>query len=996
MRLPNFFIAGAAKAGTTSLWRYLLQHPDIFMPTDIMYKEPAFFSDIKGVKSLKEYTLLFSDATTEKMVGEASTAYLTSPESPVRIKEMISHAKIIIMLRNPIDRAYSLYNWMASNGYESSESFEMALQMEKRNRYDNESFKHTNPEYYYNYLYFHSGLYSKQIKRYIDNFKRDQLCFIIFEEFKANIKQEIKKAFAFLCVDDSIVPDFKIYNSGKTPYSTSLQFFIRQELYKYLRPPHNNAHPLCNKIIAKLMKLNTRPEKPHAMSESIRKKLKENYIQDVQKTGELIGKDLSHWWTEFQDELPLKSTPFHPRQHETITGQIEDKRSSLKSDSDPGVESNVSLLDLPISSKDLIGEGRQDLMSESLNCLLVNDKDSAVNTQTRLLDSKINVKFLKIVHLCSHDFGGAGKAAYRLHKGLMQIGLASTMFVANKNSGDPSVKGIPSEYNGEMMPSLNVPTYQSPMWPQQRRRWEIELQKYPNRPCGLELFTDTSSVINLEQIQEIKDADIINLHWVAGILDYPSAPLALKDKHLVWTLHDMNPFTGGCHYSGKCERYKERCGACPQLGSTSDNDLSRQIWNLKNDTFQHLDVKIVAPSKWLAECASKSSLMSRYSVKVIPNGFPLDVFKPYNKTEIRKSLKVSSSAKVILFGAASLDNERKGFKYLLEALHNFSCQNDHDIILLTFGQFPAGLENPLKFPIYNLGVVSSEEQLALAYSAADVFVIPSLEDNLPNTVIEAMSCGVPVVGFNVGGIPDMVEHGKNGFLAKPQSTRSLAEGIEWVLSSPERHSQLSKHCREKVERQYDLSTQAQAYKQLYETLRPTAMNETHYAEELIKMGEDLFYKGMLDEAKRKFGEALAIDKDNSIIHNNLAVVHQKQNNMEMAEIHYLKATELDPANIDFKKNCAEFYISELGRVEDALRMYTAILEANSKDVETLLIIGHICAALENPKEAAEFYQQALQIEPSNKHARESLYRLSSSNMEVSDVTSNAQQQQDLV
>ncbi len=838
MRLPNFFIAGAAKAGTTSLWRYLLQHPDIFMPSDIMYKEPAFFSDIKGVKSLKEYASLFSNATTEKMIGEASTAYLTSPESPVRIKELISHAKIIIMLRNPIDRAYSLYNWMASNGYESSESFEMALQIEKTNRYGNESFKNSNPEYYYNYLYFHSGLYSEQIKRYIDNFSRDQLCFIIFEEFKARAKQEINKIFAFLCVDDSIVPDFKIYNSGKTPYSSSLQFFIRQELYQYLRPPYNNAHPLRNKIIAKLMQLNTRTEKPHALAESIRNRLKEKYIQDVQKAGELIGEDLSHWWTEFQDHLALKSTLFDHRQHESITGQIEDKRSILKIGNNPGVESNVSILDPPISSLDFIGDGEQNLKSKNLNCLLFSEKDSAVNTQTRALNPKKNVKSPKIVHLCSHDFGGAGKAAFRLHKGLMQIGVASTMFVANKNSGDPSVKGIPSKDSDKMIPSINVSSYQSPMWPQQRLRWENELQKYPDRPGGLEIFTDTSSVIDLGQIQEIKDAYIINLHWVAGILDYSSAPLALKNKHLVWTLHDMNPFTGGCHYSGKCERYKKRCGACPQLGSTSDNDLSRQIWNRKNYTFQNLDVKIVAPSKWLAECASKSSLMSRCSVQVIPNGFPLEIFKQYNKTEIRKSLKIPNNAKVILFGAASLNNERKGFRYLLEALNNFSHQKDNDIILLTFGQFPASLQNPSKFPIYNLNVISSEYQLALAYSAADVFVIPSLEDNLPNTVIEAMSCGVPVVGFNVGGIPDMVEHKKNGYLAKPQNTLSLAEGIEWILSSPERHSQLSKRCREKVERQFDLSIQAQAYKQLYEAIRPSFLYATPYVEELSEMGED--------------------------------------------------------------------------------------------------------------------------------------------------------------
>ena len=169
MKFPNFFIAGAAKSGTTSLWRYLLQHPDIFMPSDIMYKEPAYFSDIKGMKDLNEYLSLFKNVTTEKMIGEASAAYLTSPESPERIREVVPDAKFIIMLRNPIDRAYSLYNWMACNGYEPIEIFEQALEIEETNRYENESFKNSNPEYYYNYLYFHSGLYSDQIKRFLNS-----------------------------------------------------------------------------------------------------------------------------------------------------------------------------------------------------------------------------------------------------------------------------------------------------------------------------------------------------------------------------------------------------------------------------------------------------------------------------------------------------------------------------------------------------------------------------------------------------------------------------------------------------------------------------------------------------------------------------------------------------------------------------------------------------------------------------------------------------------
>jgi GT2 family glycosyltransferase/Flp pilus assembly protein TadD/glycosyltransferase involved in cell wall biosynthesis len=432
----------------------------------------------------------------------------------------------------------------------------------------------------------------------------------------------------------------------------------------------------------------------------------------------------------------------------------------------------------------------------------------------------------QVVHLCTQDFGGAGKAAYRLHKGLQQIGVASRMLVMNKKSGDPSVKVFPPEYPGPFMQSVDIPTYESPIWQQQILRWQTELTTYQKRPAGLEMFTDALSDIQLEQIQEIRDAEIINLHWVAGILDYPAAPLALKDKKIVWTLHDMNPFTGGCHYSGDCEKYKENCGGCPQLGSLNGEDLSRQIWAQKYYAFQNLDLNIVTPSKWLASCASESSLLSGFPVNVIPYGFPLDTFRPYPKSEIRKSLNIPENAKVILFGADSIVNARKGFVYLLEALKRLPPNKENAAVVLTFGNFPQDLQINTDHQIYNLGSLTDENQIALAYSAADVFVIPSLEDNLPNTVVEAMACGVPVVGFKIGGIPDMIEHKKNGFLAKPMDIDSLLEGIEWTLSACDRNADISSLCRETSEDKFALEIQAKTYKELYDSLLTNQLVES--------------------------------------------------------------------------------------------------------------------------------------------------------------------------
>jgi len=291
-RMPNFFIAGAARSGTTSLWQYLLQHPDIFMPSDITHKEPSYFCDTYGIESLDQYLALFSGATTKKMVGEASGTYLTSPESPIRIRRMIPDAKFIIMLRNPADRAYSLYNWMTREGYEWICSFEKALEVEMTGRYGNDQFKNSNPQYYYNYLYFHSGLYSHQIQRYFDNFGRDQFCFALFDELKNDVKATVQEVFAFLGVDDTFVPSFGVHNKGSAPYSVSHQFFLKQELTRHL---HRFHVPHRDKIISMLMDLNTRPGKPPPMKEETRGILIERYAEDIQKTSELIRKDLTSW-----------------------------------------------------------------------------------------------------------------------------------------------------------------------------------------------------------------------------------------------------------------------------------------------------------------------------------------------------------------------------------------------------------------------------------------------------------------------------------------------------------------------------------------------------------------------------------------------------------------------------------------------------------------------------------------------------------------------------
>lgn len=432
--------------------------------------------------------------------------------------------------------------------------------------------------------------------------------------------------------------------------------------------------------------------------------------------------------------------------------------------------------------------------------------------------SKHHSKALNVVHLSSQDCGGAGKAAYRIHKGLQAIGINSTMLVLNKKSGDPSVKVLPPRYSGQMVNCLDVPAYNSPIWLQHAGNLYKLLKRYPKRPSGLELFTDAESNVRIDLIREIAAADILHLHWVAGAMNYDGIYLTMKHKPIVWTLHDMNPFTGGCHYAGDCLKYKNSCGACPQLGSDDTRDHSRKIWTQKKYAVQNLNIHVVTPSRWLGRCAQESAIFSNQSVQIIPNGFPLDIFKPYPKMQIRKASNLPKSAKIILFGADSVTNQRKGFVYLLSALNRFPLKEGHEYILATFGSLPEGIKIPSKYKLLHAGQITDENQLALIYSAADIFVLPSVEDNLPNTAVEALACGTPVVGFEIGGVPDMVEHRVNGYLAKPKDVADLMNGINWVISEYEKGVHFTQKCRRGVEKSFALDMQACAYNELYERL----------------------------------------------------------------------------------------------------------------------------------------------------------------------------------
>lgn len=290
---PNFFIVGAAKAGTTSLWMYLKQHPEIYMPPTIETKEPSFFCHLYGYKDFDSYLSLFSNAKGKKAIGEASTPYLSSPESAAWIQQVFPEAKIIIVLRNPVERAYSLYTWMIREGYEWIYPFKKALIYEEI-RLKNEHFKYCNSQYYYNYLYFHSGLYSIQVKRYTEFFQKNQVHIILFEDLKSDPLNTIQSVYDFLNVDISFMPKIEIHNKGQTPLLVPLQYFLKQKSYNYLK---KIKIPGAKQIQTKAMDVNKYLGQFLSMSLSskIKNELKELYRKDIYKTAILINRKLDQW-----------------------------------------------------------------------------------------------------------------------------------------------------------------------------------------------------------------------------------------------------------------------------------------------------------------------------------------------------------------------------------------------------------------------------------------------------------------------------------------------------------------------------------------------------------------------------------------------------------------------------------------------------------------------------------------------------------------------------
>ena len=400
----------------------------------------------------------------------------------------------------------------------------------------------------------------------------------------------------------------------------------------------------------------------------------------------------------------------------------------------------------------------------------------------------------------SERTGGAAVAANRLMKALNNNGVKAKMLVREKNSTTLTV----------------VPLPKSPLL-QWRFLWERIVVFFHLRFQRQHLFEiDLANTGNdITSLREFKEADIIHLHWInQGMLSLKDIRKILRSgKPVVWTMHDIWPATAICHLTLGCRNFTTHCRNCRLLpGKGSNNDLSAKVWARKQAMIDGENIYYVACSKWLESEAKSSKLLDGQKITSIPNPIDLHIYNKGNKTEARQRLGLPTDKKLILFASQRATNVNKGMGYLIEACRQLQDIPNLGVIIL--GGHAEEVTSQLSIANFPLGYVNDEQRIVDVYNAADVFVLPSLSENLPNTIMEAMACGVPCVGFKVGGIPEEIDHKKNGYVAEYRSSEDLARGIRWILSEAD-YTMLSDNAVHKVVQCYSQQSVAMKYLDVY-------------------------------------------------------------------------------------------------------------------------------------------------------------------------------------
>lgn len=405
----------------------------------------------------------------------------------------------------------------------------------------------------------------------------------------------------------------------------------------------------------------------------------------------------------------------------------------------------------------------------------------------------------------SEKTGGAALAAKRLMEALNNNGVKAKMLVRDKETEQITVVPLPSK----LMQQWHF------LWD----RFKIYCHLWFSKNHLFDIDT-ASSGADITKLPEFKEAEIIHLHWVnQGMLSLKGIKKILDSgKPVVWTMHDVWPATAICHYPERCERFKSHCRECGMLHKGGClGDLAARVWKRKKAMLASRSISFVACSRWLCSEARQSALLTEQRIVSIPNPIDTRIFHPIDKVEARKQLQLPEDKQIILFVSQKVTDPRKGMDYLVESLNRLLADDpslrERAVVAILGGQAEEIAER-LPMEAYPLGYVSETKRIVAIYSAVDLFVTPSLSDNLPNTIMEAMACGVPCVGFKVGGIPEMIDHLKNGYVANYRDAKDLASGIRWVLDEAN-GEELTKNALHKVHANYSQTAVAMQYIEVY-------------------------------------------------------------------------------------------------------------------------------------------------------------------------------------
>ncbi|MHB9292425.1 putative D-inositol-3-phosphate glycosyltransferase [Hollandina sp. SP2] len=404
---------------------------------------------------------------------------------------------------------------------------------------------------------------------------------------------------------------------------------------------------------------------------------------------------------------------------------------------------------------------------------------------------------MNILHIVAGELtGGAARGAYWLHCGLRKLGIDSNIFTNSKITfDDNTVITISKSKTSKLMNILRTQVDQ------------FFVLFYRKKQKAL--FSPGLIGFNFTKTKEYKEADIIHLHWICGGF-INIRHLKNIHKPIIWTLRDMWPMTGGCHYSMDCNRYEIGCGNCTQLNSNHIFDLSKIIINRKIKYLSKM-INIVGISNTLSDSAKNSTVFRNYNIQTIPNNINTDEFFPVDKDMARQFLGIKTNKRIILTGAVHIQANYKGFDKYLETLY-FLDKSKY--FLCFFGYLNTVILKTIEFEHRSFGFVYDSISLRLLYNCADVFVVPSVMEAFGKTLVESMSCGTPVVCFDASGPKDIVSHKIDGYKAKPFESEDMARGIEWIINESD-YSELCNNARKKAIQEFDSTVIAKKYRDLY-------------------------------------------------------------------------------------------------------------------------------------------------------------------------------------